>query len=219
MLYYIDDNRIELEELKKRIETTDLIPSYTLLLDGIEEKFDAIKNYGILTLADLRKELKNPKTMAILGTKTNIDIKYLTILRREIEGYFPKPIPISAFDWLENNKLNVLENRGYKNTVMLYESLTDSDIRYELINTADLDEKFLDEILGLAEITRIQWVSAKVARLLSAAGYVSVKSIAEADAETFYKDVENTNKENKYYNGKIGFRDIKRLIKGAEYLS
>ena len=61
MSYYIDAEKVSLDDLQKRIEETDLIPSRAALLEKIKDKFSALKAQGILTLAYLRKELKDVK--------------------------------------------------------------------------------------------------------------------------------------------------------------
>ena len=85
MAYYIDDENINLDDLRKRIEETDLVPSRTPILDCIEANFEILSQQGIKTLANLRSGLKNPKRLATLSEATGIDSTYLTLLRREIE--------------------------------------------------------------------------------------------------------------------------------------
>ena len=56
MGYYIDDERITLDELKKRIKDTDLIPSRASLLANLNENIMALQQADILSLADFRGE-------------------------------------------------------------------------------------------------------------------------------------------------------------------
>ncbi len=100
MPYYIDANKVKLEDLMSRITEADLVPSRRKLLEDIEINFDKLKKNGIFTLTDLRKSIKNPKNIVPLAEKTNIEIEYLTLLRREVESYFPKAYILRAFDWL-----------------------------------------------------------------------------------------------------------------------
>ena len=72
MGYYIDDEKITLDELGKRIKDTDLIPSRALLLDTLSENIIALQKSGILSLADFRKETKNAKSISLLADKTKI---------------------------------------------------------------------------------------------------------------------------------------------------
>ena len=55
--------------------------------------------------------------------------------------------------------------------------------------------------------------------MLIAAGFKSSKEIANADPEILYNSISQLNKEKSFYKIKIGLRDIKRLIKAADYVS
>jgi hypothetical protein len=54
--------------------------------------------------------------------------------------------------------------------------------------------------------------------MLLAAGYDSAKKVSEADAGELFKALDRVNKESKFFMGKLGLRDIKRLIKAASYV-
>ena len=104
MSYYINADKVNLEDLLTRITETDLVPSRVLLLENIKENFNKLKTNGILTLAEFRKSVKNSKKIAPLANKTNISEEYLTLLRREVEGYFPKAFSLDSFFSLVNHK-------------------------------------------------------------------------------------------------------------------
>lgn len=106
----------------KRLRETDLIPSRQALLEDIENRFEALQIHSIRTLADLRKVLKTPKGMAALSDTSKISVEYLTLLRREIESYFPKTFKLSEFDWLESGMISALEKHGYTDAASLFEA-------------------------------------------------------------------------------------------------
>jgi hypothetical protein len=81
MTYNIDAENISLDELRKRIEETDLVPSRASLLNGIKVKFNALEQQGITTLTRLRNELKNAKHLEAVSKLTGIEKQYLIILR------------------------------------------------------------------------------------------------------------------------------------------
>lgn len=218
MPYYTIAGKVSLDDLKKRIRETDLIPSRISLLDKIDENFSKLKKNSFSTLEDLRENLKNAAKISLVSKQTEIDVSYLTLLRREFEGYFPKPFPIKTFDWLPKNDLTKLENAGLKNSVLLYEALENAKRKNEIITTLELEKKFIDEILSLVALTKIQWTSPLTARMLIAAGYDSVKKVAEAEANKLCDSLDSVNKTYKFFKGKIGLRDIQRLIKAASYV-
>ena len=47
---------------------------------------------------------------------TGMDKNFLILLRREIESYFPKPFPLTSFDWLAQNEIKKLAKKEIKNT-------------------------------------------------------------------------------------------------------
>ena len=219
MPYYIDAKKVKLEDLMFRITESDLVPSRRKLLEDIEVNLNKLKEYGIYTMADLRKSIKNPKNIAPLAEKMNIEIEYLTLLRREVESYFPKAYPLRAFDWLEKNQLTKLERKGCKNTALLYEAFEIPSKREEITTSTGLEKAFAEEIFALVDLTRIQWVSPIFSKVLVEAGYKSAELIAQANVEELYQAVGKINIECRYFKGKIGIRDIARLVKSASYLS
>lgn len=153
MPYYLDAEKISLDDLQKRITETDLVPSRGSLLEEIDEIFLKLKAHGFVALADLRTGLKNPKNIPALSEEVGVD--------------------------------------------------------------ADV----IDALYVLADLTRIQWVSPTVAGMLVSAGYTDAKAVSDADPERLCSDLDRINKENKYFDGKIGLRDIRRLVKAASYVS
>jgi hypothetical protein len=218
MPYYIDASEVKLEDLMSRITESDIVPSRRKLLEDIEINFDKLKKNGIFTLADLRKSIKNPKNIVPIADKTNIEIEYLILLRREVESYFPKAYILSAFDWLEKNIITKLESKGFKNTALLYDAFKIPCKREEVIASIGLEKAFAEELFALVNLTRIQWVNPIFSKVLADAGYKSPKSIAEANIKELHEAVERINKEGRYFKGNIGIRDIARLIKSASYL-
>ncbi|MDY6959110.1 MAG: DUF4332 domain-containing protein [Halobacteriota archaeon] len=218
MAYHIDAEKTSLDDLRKRIEGTDLVPSRVTLLDGIETKFKTLEEKGITTLASLHKELKNAKRLEAVSKETGIDAQYLTLLRREIGGYFPKPIALKAFDWLPKEEIAKLEEDGIRNTAALHKATRSKEDSTELEKRTGVDRDILDALAHLADLTRVQWVSPTAARMLLEAGYDSVSKVASADAEVLSDALKRVNEENGFFKGNIGLRDIKRLVRAASYV-
>lgn len=219
MNYYIDAENINLDALRKRIEEIDLVPSRRSLLENIDTNFSKLKEDGYATMADLRKALKNSKNIPSVSKSTGIDTQYLTLLRREIESYFPKAFPVKAFDWLPKKDISALEKQEYKNTVLLFKVLYSSKQSKEIFSDLGIDSKTIEELSCLVNLTRIQWVSPLAAKMLFDTGYNDAKSVAKADAEKLCSELDSVNKANNYFKGTIGLRDIKRLIKAASYVA
>ncbi len=218
MSYYINADHVALSDLQKRIEATDLVPSRAALLKDIQRKFQKLSAQEIKTLADLRKQMKTAQQISAFSGRVGIDEEYLALLRREIESYFPKAFPLSAFNWLPAKECKKLEEAGYKNAQKLYDALGSLQQRKLIGNDLQIDISTLATIFCLVDLTRVQWISPLFARMMASAGYDSPQEIAKADAEELCNSVDTKNKENKYFKGKIGLRDIKRVIHAAQYV-
>ena len=217
MNYHIDAEKIRLDEIRKRIETTDLVPSRISLLEATAAKFKAFENAGLKTLADLRHELKNAKRLDVLSAATGIEKDYLILLRREIEGYFPKPAALKEFDGLQRGENEKLEKHGIRNAAEVYEATRNARNIAALAESTGVDASTLKTLSNWADLTRIRWVSPLTARMLADAGYDSAEKVAEADPETLCAALERLNEGGRYFKGKIGLRDIRRLVHAAGY--
>jgi hypothetical protein len=218
MAYHIDAENISLDDLRKRIEATDLVPSRVSLLDGIQATMTALERHGITTLAQLRNELKSAKHLEAVAKATGIDLQYLTLLRREIESYFPKPCALKAFDWLPKREIAKLEKNGLRDTAALYAAASSAKSRAELAKSTGVDIAILESLARLADLTRVQWVSPTAARMLVEAAYDSTLKVAAANAEDLCEALVRVNKGNRFFKGKIGLRDTKRLVRAAGYV-
>jgi hypothetical protein len=218
MAYHIDAENVSLDDLQKRIEGTDLVPSRASLLDRLQVKLQTLEQQGITTLASLRNELKNANRREALSNATGIDVQYLVLLRREIEGYFPKPPALKAFDWLPKEEIAKLEESGMRDTAALYQAAVGVESGIELAKSTGVDAAVLEALVRLADLTRIQWVSPTAARMLVEAGYDSTAKVVAADSEDLYKALARVNEGNRFFKGKIGLRDVKRLIQAAGYV-
>jgi hypothetical protein len=215
MSYYLDDAELRLRALRKRLESTDLIPSHAVLLEGIGPKFSALEKAGCKTVRELRSSLKNAKTLAKLAAESGVEAEYLGLLRRAVEGFFPKPQPMAAFDWVPRFVLQRLSRAGIESTLQLHHAAKTDP--HALANGTGLTPKELAEPVALADLSRVQWTSPTFARVLVAAGYDSAAKVADADPEELCSAVAAANEGGRYYNGKLGLRDIKRLVVAAGY--
>jgi hypothetical protein len=81
-----------------------------------------------------------------------------------------------------------------------------------------VDAENIKMLAQLANLTRVQWVSPTFARMLIDAGYHSCSELVAADADELCEALERLNVGGKFFKGKIGLRDIKRLIHAASYI-
>jgi hypothetical protein len=219
MAYHIDDGAVSLSELQQRIEATDLVPSRAPLLEDINARMRALERHGITTLAGLRHELKNARRLEALAEATGIDAQYLVLLKREVEGYFPKPFPLSEFDWLPAGEIRKLEQHGLRDSAALYEATYGAKkARAALAKTTGADPAVIEELAHLADLTRVQWLSPATARMVLAAGCDGAAGLAAADAGALCEALARANEGGRFFKGKLGLRDVKRLRRAAGYV-
>lgn len=166
MVYHIDDTGVTLADLKQRIEATDLVPSRACLVDGFDSAMSALGGYGITTLAELRDSLRTTKRLDSVAQSTGLDTKYLTLLKREIESYFPKPAALSAFDWLPPCDIARLDSHGIGDTAAFYAQAGDAQTRVALADSTGVGLDTLDSLARYSDLSRVQWVSPTTARWL-----------------------------------------------------
>jgi len=212
MRYCFDAETISLSSLKERIVTTDLVPSREPIKQGLEDALSRLDDLGVKNLAMLRKELKDNKRLFAIAEQTGIDKDYLALLRREAESYYPKPFNLKEFDWIPEEETGKLATAGIKTTADLFESPVKAQ-------GYGVEPGLLDHLLKCADLTRIQWVSPLFARMLTAAGYEAPADVAAADPDALDQGMQAVNTEHAWFKGRIGLRDIKRLIDASRYVS
>lgn len=213
--YYLEEKSIGLGALRKRLEASDLIPSQEPLLDGLGDKMAALQEAGIASLADLRTALKTQKSLTSLSQASGVDPGYLRLLRRTVEGFFPKPRALKEFDWLDKGIVTSLENAGITNTRQVFDATCSG--AGALAKEIGVDAKKLKQLVAVSDLCRIQWVSPTFARALAAAGAPSAAAVAEADPERLFQAMAKANQDAKFYKGKVGLRDVRRLVRAAAY--
>jgi hypothetical protein len=218
MPYHLDFSRMSLADLKAKLGRTDLIPSQLPLLDGIDAKLAALKKAGIKSLEDLSAALRGSKGPAALSARSGVAEDYLALLRRTMEGFRPKPAKLSEYPGIDPGVARALADLGITDSRQLYEAAPDAKAVAALARKAGVGIEALRELRGLADLSRIQWVSPAFARTLYAAGFASAPRVAASEAEEAYEAIIRANEGGRFYKGKVGLRDIGRLVALAREL-
>ena len=219
MTYHIDSEAISIEEVKAHIQKIDLVPSRISLLENIERKFKVVKKNGVTNLAELRNRIKTAKRIEEFSSVTKLDFEYLNLLRREIESWFSKPHKLKEFKWISESEITNLMNSKYNNSKVLHESITSSSALIRIAKSTRSKVDVLKELVKLSGLTRIQWVNPTVARMLVLGKYETIDDVASADPETLCNKLAEINEEHRFFKGKIGLRDIKRLVTAAAFFA
>ncbi len=194
--YYLDENSADPDALQARLEATNLIPIQLPLMVSIADKMNTLRSAEITSLADLRRALKDSDSITPFSKKSGIDAEYLKLLRRTVNGFFPKPRSLKEIDWLDQGVVSRVKKAGIANTRQLFDAVS-SGIT-DLAKDVGVDIKDLREFTTISNLCRIQWVSPSFARVLAAAGTTSASGVAEADPETLYEAITKANQDARF---------------------
>jgi len=218
MGYYIDLKSICIDKYKNILRSTELIPSWKVLEENIDENLDVIKSHNLKNLDELLMALKSKDNLKILSKKSGLSEKYLETLKRVINGYRQKPNNIKDFSCVAKDTVEKLERIGIKNTLKLYDMILTADNREILSKNTGIDKNEILKLTKLTDLSRIRWVNHTFAYVLLESGYDTLETVAKADFKILYTTVKKLNEEKKIYSAHIGERDMKMVIESAKIL-
>lgn len=214
--YYINLALIALDDYAVTLAETQLIPSRQFLKDDIDGRFAKLRAQGVKDLAGLVAALKTPAKIQSLAAASGLDAEYLTVLKREIASWAPKPVDLKDFPGVDANVVAALEKLGAKNTKSLFPLVKTKTARAELAAKTGIAPEKILELAKLTDVCRIQWVGAMFARLLVEVGCDSVAKSAQADYRELHAEIVKLNSEKEYFKGNIGIEDMKKFVQAAK---
>ncbi len=219
MTFHIDSKSISLDDVKGYLQESDLVPSRQSLLEDIENRFEILRKHDVSNLAELRDKISTSKRIDAFANVTKLESEYLNLLRREIGGWFPKPLKLQEFSWISKSELLKLINSKYNNSKVLLESVASAADSRSISELTGCKAEVLQELVKLSRLTRIQWVNPTVARMLILCNYTTIDDVASAEPRLLFDGLSKINDEHCFYKGQIGLRDIKRLVNAAAFLA
>ena len=218
MGYYVDLKKMSIDKYRNTLKSTNLLPSWKILALNIDKNLEAIKQQNIHNLNELLEALKTKNKLQEFSTKSGLSVEYLTVLRRVVNGYLPKPNRIMDFPGIAESVVNSLKSIGIKNTLNLYNKVLTPKQRTDLSNQTGIPQEEINELTRLCDISRVKWVNHTFAFVLFKSGYRSAEEIANADYKEMYENIKKLNSEQHIYKGNIGVNDMKRCVDAAKGL-
>ena len=172
--YHIDTSKYSLQEMKKDLQSRDLIPSRLPLKEGLESNFEILERAGIQTLGELLTALKDKKRIGDFSSASGISEKYLTLLRREANSYLPNPVPLNKFSGFDEKDIIKLTAAGIKNSRHLFDTVKGKLDLGSLAHEFGVSQEFLSELAGLSDLVRAYGVGPAFARILYDTGIHSI---------------------------------------------
>lgn len=218
MGYYIDLEKISIDDYRRKLESAYLPPSRLILKDKLDERFEYFKNIGINNVKGLFQLLKKKDKLAELSKVDLLSGDYLNILLRELNSSLPKPNKISDFIEIAEETIVCLEKIGITNTEKLYDKVVKKSDRKKLADSIGIDYKDILELTKLADLSRMKWVGVTYAQMLYDLGVDTVEKVCVSDPIDLHSRINQMIKEKNIFKGSIGLNDVKILIESANEL-
>lgn len=219
MGYYIDLDKITIDDYKVKLQSAYLPPSRLILKEKLDERFGYFKKIGIKNVKSLIQLLKKKDKFVELSKIECLSENYLTILLRELNSTQPKPNKIADFPGIAKDTFQKLEKIGIKNTEKLYNKIITISDRKELSKLTGIKEKDILELTKLTDLSRIKWVGVSFARMLYDLGIDTVEKATKANPVDLHARINKLNKEKSIYKGTIGLNDIKIFVNAAKEIN
>lgn len=218
MGYYIDLEKLSIDDYRIKLESAYLPPSRIILKDRLDERFGYFKSIGITNVKGLIQLLKKKDRFAELSKIDSFSGDYLTILLRELNSTLPKPNKIADFVGITKGAIDNLEKIGISNTEKLYNKVTKKSDRQKLADSTGIKYQDLLELTKLSDLSRIKWVGVTYAQMLYDLGVDNVEKVSKSDPNDLHARINQMIKEKNIFKGAIGLNDVKILIESASEL-
>ena len=215
MGYYIDLEKLSIDDYRLKLESAYLPPSRMMLKDNLEERFAYFKTLGISNVKDLILLLKKKDKFCDLSRQDVFAGDYLTILLRELNSTLPKPNKLADFLEIRAGAVSNLEKIGISNTEKLYDKVLSKSDRQNLSQATGINMEDLLTLTKLADLSRIKWVGVTYAQMLYELGVDTVEKVSKSDPIDLHDRINRMIKEKNIFKGSIGLNDVKILIAAA----
>jgi hypothetical protein len=216
--HFINLENFSLNNYKKVLENTELLPGRRLLKEKLSSRFKKLTQQGITNLHQLVQVLKSTERTKGLASETGIPIEYLIILKREINRYLPKPVNLADIPGIDPLLINKLKELGIKTTLQFFQFAETQKKRSKLSTELNLPVNSLNELAKLSDISRIWGVGPIFCRIFYETGTDTVEKISKATAEGLFRELNEVNKNKKYTKVKFTVKDVEQCIKAAQAL-
>ena len=204
MGFYVNLEKISMDDYREILEAADLLPSRMILKEDIDDRFDKLKQQQIENVEELRKVLSNKSKLQGISEQCGISVDYLKILIREVNSYRQKPARIQDFPDVSKSVVQKLKELGIKNARQLFDHILSEQSREMLSQQTGIPKDEILKLSRLVDLSRIRWVNHTFAYVLLEAGYDSTEKVANADFRELYETVKKLNEDREIYNAHIG---------------
>lgn len=216
MGYYIDLEKISLDDYIKKLKKAYLPPSRMILKEKTEERLNYFRKFNIENVKELHQLLKKKEKHYNLINGDLITDNYLLILLRELNSIHPKPLRLIDFKIISVETGLKLDKIGVKNTLKLYKKILTKKDREILEKETGIKKSEIKKLTKLCDLSRIKWVGTTFAMMLYELGVDTVEKVAKTNPKDLHSKVNQLNKDKNIYKGQIGLNDIIIVIETAK---
>jgi hypothetical protein len=216
--YHIDLKKISLEDLKETLSTGYVLPSRSILKEEIESRFAVLGSMGINDLDGLFNELKTKKKVDRFAERSGLSKEYLTILRREVNSYRSKPIPLVKIPGIDDGTIDKLVSFRIKNTQQMYERGRTRSDRADLARETGLSIDIITDLVKMSDLSRILGVGPVFTRTLLNSGIDTVDKVSRSDPAVLYDRMVEMYKEQGFEKIDFVLRDMEWCVEMAKKL-
>ena len=218
MSYYIDFRNKNLQDFKKKLKETKLLPSQKVLEEYFDKGFDYLKKIGVKNLFETQELLKTKEKALTLAKQSDLHENFWIVFRRELNGHHPQPKKLKDFSILPEQIIEKFANSGIKTTVHLYDKIYNEKSRERLCSDFDVTRKDCLLLTKLTDFCRLRYVNPDFATLLACSNYDTIEKIKVANHKELHKHLMDLNSANGYFKGKIALNDMELIIRDANYI-
>lgn len=214
--YYIDLESISLDDYKKKLTATEIVPSRQILQEKTAERFRCLQKLGIGNLQDCLTALKTAEKVKQLSEASGLSEDYLLTLRREINSFHPKPIQFSKIPMINENVLKKLESAGVKNTKQLFNKARTIQEREVFSRLTGISADELLELIKLTDLSRIKWIGPIFTRMFFESGVDTAEKVSRAKAADLFKRLKAINEKHGFTRANFIENDLRIAIDVAK---
>jgi hypothetical protein len=220
MPYYCDLSLISLEQFRLQLLKGPLLPSQKILLEDMDNRLARLREKGISNLAELLKTLKTKKKVQTFAKESGLPENYLTVLRRQVNGYHPKARKLRDFTAIPESTRDKLETLGLKTTPQLFDRVVTKKERQKLARELDIPEDEMLMLTKLCDLCRMRYVNHTFATLLFHSGFDTVEKVKQANPEKLCEELKRVQASRQdLFKGNIGLKDMIFLVEDMANVS
>lgn len=211
--YYIDLATFSINTLKSRLGHIHLTPSQQILTLDLDTRFAILQMQGIGNLLQLQTALKTKKALAAFAERSGLPQDYLTVLRRWVNGYHPKPVKLADLPPIDADAVAKLAAMDITDTLELFPRVKTPALRTELASDSGIPPAQIMVLTKLTDLCRLKWVGPKFAHLLLVSRFDTAAKVACADGIALYHHLQRVSAETGVYQGGFSEDDINLWVK------